>query len=283
MILITGARGLLGSLVHQECLNNGFDCLAVSRQAAQGFVKWDIEQGLINNKDSWVKEVRVLIHCAPIWLLPNVLDTLDKECLDRVIAFSSTSITGKQHTDSAKEKALIFNLQSGEDNLKSVAQQFRFTYNIIRPSMIYGYGRDQNVAHLARFIKRWRLSVLVGDASGIRQPVHVDDLVSAVFSMLSGKAMDGKTYTLAGAEMLSYDSMVKRIFSGLGYRPIIIRLPRYLMRFALTIAESLTKFGYTPDMADRMMQDLTYSNEEASNDFGYSPQKFLQNTARDLP
>ena len=282
MILITGARGLLGSLVHKNCLDSALDCLAVSRQDAPGFVKWDIEQELTEDKAQCLNEVSVLIHCAPIWLLPNVLDTLDKESLDRVIAFSSTSIVGKQHTNSAKERALISNLQAGEENLKSVSEQYRFTFNIIRPSMIYGYGQDQNVAHLARFIRRWRLSVVVGDASGARQPVHVDDLVDAVFSILSGKAMANKTYTLAGAERLSYDSMVKRIFSGLGYRPIIVRLPRSLMRLALRIAQRVTNFGYTPDMADRMMQDLIYSNAEAAKDFGYAPQKFLQNAARDL-
>ena len=76
--------------------------------------------------------------------------------------------------------------------------------------------------------------------------------------------------------------MVGRIFDGLGRRKRIISLPLILFRPALVVAAKFTRFSYTPEMADRMMQDLSYDISEAVRDFAYQPSAFLEQPKRDL-
>jgi len=51
----------------------------------------------------------------------------------------------------------------------------------------------------------------------------------------------------------------------------------------LSLAAKISSFSYTPEMADRMNQNLNYDFSSAQSDFGYSPQAFLVNPQRDLP
>jgi len=136
--------------------------------------------------------------------------------------------------------------------------------------------------HIARFIKKWGVMLLAGPALGKRQPVHADDLVEVSLAVLNKSATFYKAYNLAGQEVLSYRAMVERIFLGLRKSPRIICLPLAPFRVALRLAAKLGRFSYTPEMADRMNQDLVYDISDAMRDFDYRPQEFLSQPERDL-
>lgn len=283
MILVTGANGVVGKPLCQRLLDDNKTFKRVSRSSAAGAFKWDLNQPLDQHQQQRLQGVNTLIHCAPIWLLMDHINVLHSIGITRMVIFSSTSVISKQASTDKSEQTLVKQLSLGELALHEFASNSDLNFTILRPSMIYGHGHDQNVSHIARFIKKYRCMILMGKAKGLRQPVHCNDLVEAALTVIDNPNSFLKTYNLAGAEVLSYRQMVQRIFSGLGRKAIIISVPLSVFRIALRVLSKVGGFSYTPEMANRMDQDLAYSHQDAADDFGYHPQRFLENPKRDLP
>jgi nucleoside-diphosphate-sugar epimerase len=134
---------------------------------------------------------------------------------------------------------------------------------------------------IVQFIRRFGFFPVAGEASGRRQPVHADDLVRAVASMLENPETYGKAYDLPGGETLSYRSMVKRIFDALNRPPRIIGIPTGLYGYLLGAA-GLLGADATADIARRMNQDMVFDPGDARKDFSFVSQGFLQHPERDL-
>ncbi len=285
MILLTGARGVVGQPLRRALAEAGLDCLPVSRTSSstQDELSWNLEQTLSSGQIETISACHTLVHCAPIWLLSQHLEALSKTNIRRLIVFSSTSVISKKESIDPVDQSLVAQLSNAEQHLLKSHSNERFAVTIFRPSMVYGYGLDENVSHIAKRLLKMPLVPLAGDAQGLRQPVHADDLVTAVFAVLNAETTYGQTYELAGAERLSYREMVLRIKKATGSRALILRLPVKYYRLLLKIAARVTGFDYTSAMADRMNQDLIYDNGEAGRDFGYSPREFLLNPQQDLP
>ena len=284
MILLTGANGVVGYPLSAQLTKKGYSYLAVSRKSAvsKSAIEWDLESVMPDNVKSQLMGCDTLIHCAPIWLLAGHLDNLKAGGIKRLIVFSSTSVISKDDSANVEEQQLVSLLATAEKTINRFCSDNALNLTILRPSMIYGHGRDQNVMRVTNFIRKFGFMVIVGKADGERQPVHADDLVGACFAILEKPNTYGKTYNLAGGEALTYRSMVERIFIAMQKEPRIFSLPLSVFRFALRAAATLTSFAYTPEMADRMNKNMSYSNEDATRDFAYKPQLFLQNPQRDL-
>ena len=283
MILVTGANGVVGQPLCQHLTVQGRAFKRVSRSKGDNHVQWDLTQPLSAAQKQNLDGAKILIHCAPIWLLADHIETLYSLGVKRMVVFSSTSVLSKLSSNDQSEQLLVSQLAAGERSLTEFSKNNTLNVTILRPSMIYGYGRDQNVTHIANFIKKYRVMVLMGKANGLRQPVHSDDLVTACISVIDQPRSYSRSYNVAGSEVLSYRAMVERIFLGLKRKPFIISVPLPIFRIALRLASVFTTFSYTPEMANRMNQDLVYDNQPASDDFGYEPHGFLENPKRDLP
>ena len=291
MILVTGARGVVGYPLCEKLSSQEVAFFAVTRKPVSsenptGHVKgpgrwlsWDLDQPLDRSSLAihapGIEKLETLIHCAPLWVLQDDhLSAMAKLGLTRVVAFSSTSIEGKSDSSSVHERELIQLLHCAEDRIRRTCEALEINLTILRPSLIYGYGRDQNVSKIAQTIQRFKCMLIVGEGSGLRQPVHADDLVAAALSVIDKPETYGKNYNVVGGETLSYRSMVLRVFAELGVRPTIISLPLWLMRSGLTVLSWVSSFGYTADMADRMNKDLVYDCHLAKQDFNYKARGF---------
>jgi len=286
MILVTGAKGVVGVPLCEALSKSNRDFLSVSRHSNnRDSIQWDLicssERNRTNLKSS-LEGVTRLIHCAPIWLLPANLAFLNEVGVKQIVVFSSTSVLSKKSSQNAHEQSLVTQLADAENKVADFCSLQKIDLTILRPTLIYGYGRDQNVSHIAKFIRRYKFMFLVGKASGLRQPVHADDLVNAALSCLTTRKHKKMIYNLAGRDVLTYREMVERIFNGLGYKTRIFSIPLNVFRLALTCANKLGKFSYTPEMADRMNQDLDYDYSDAERDLGFAPQGFLEQVERDL-
>ena len=285
MILVTGANGVVGLPLCSALEECEIPFLKISRSKlnkTQSIIQWDLEKPVTNSILEQLALADTIIHCAPIWLLPQHLNTLDKCGIQRMIVFSSTSVISKTKSTNLQEQALVKQLSSSENELRSYCENQGIDLTILRPSMIYGCGNDQNVMKIAKFINRFGFMFLVGEAKGLRQPIHANDLVDVAINILDNNVTYGKTYNLAGGEVVTYRKMVELIFIALDKSVIIFPLPLFLYRFALLIAEKVTRFSFTPDMANRMNQDLDYDISSAKDDFSFKPQKFLISPERDL-
>ncbi len=278
--LVTGASGLLGTQLVKKLAQNNFTVMAVGRRQCPAqisdYCQW--QQIDLTQADLPDFNTQMLIHAAPLWLLPTFLANLtDQNQLKRCIAFSSTSAESKINSIDEQDRKLADKLLAAETELQRQFES-RLHYTIFRPTMIYGYGKDANISTIARFINKYGFFPVAGRANGLRQPVHVDDLVAATISVINSPQTFSKIYNLTGGETLTYKQMLVRIFKALNRHDRVIHLPVWCYRLLLKLSNS----EYSRGAADRMNKNLSYSSIDAVSDFNYQAQKFLTEPNRDL-
>jgi nucleoside-diphosphate-sugar epimerase len=217
----------------------------------------------------------ILIHTAPIWLLPDNLHRFVSGGLRRIVAFSSTSIFAKEHSTNSAEQDLIRILTASEERTWRIVAEMKLTLTILRPTMIYGMGLDANLTRMARMIRKFGFLPIYGSGKGRRQPVQARDLAEAALAVWKNPRTFGTAYNLGGGEILTYRAMIERIFRHLGKRPRIVRLPLLpqLLDFLGALRPSVHVNG---EIARRMNSDQTCDNKLAFQDFGYRPREFLE-------
>ena len=294
-ILITGATSIIGKSLIRRLLNQNKSIIAVSRShdfsgedPLLDSFQWDLGLQTIHDVEHPLSsvdseiEVTTLVHCAPIWLLPKHLVELHSFGVKRIIVFSSTSIEGKSNSSNSVEQYIVQQLKESEDFLNVFAQKANLQLTIFRPTMIYGYGQGLNLAFIAKMIQRFGFFPIVTAAKGLRRPVHADDLAQAVCLALPVPTSFNKTYVLSGAQVMSYDEMVRAVFAALK-RPIrIVKIPLFVYRMLILLAYKIAKTPMTASMAERMRENLDFDSMSAQEDFGYAPGSFLPNGIDDI-
>lgn len=273
-ILVTGASSAVGYYLVPRLRAGGFEPIVVGRRPPEyGGVEW-CEADLANPEqlarlpDAWG-----LVHVAPVTLLPGMLPVLRERGVRRLVAFSSTSVHTKRHSSVASERALAQRLLDSESRVMQRALFARTT--ILRPTLIWGGGRDQSISAIARFVERFGFFPVEGSARGMRQPVHADDLAAACLALLEPAAQGAGVFEIAGGEVLPYREMVERIFEAMGRPPRIVTLPRPVLQWAVRSARVLPRFrGWTPAMVARMNQDMQFPSLHARAILGHDPRPF---------
>ncbi len=268
---IIGASSVVAEHLKQV-LPVQYQPLLFSRSAPQGQTPGVVEA-----------TVSLWISVMPIWATPNYFDLFLARGARRIIAVSSTSRFTKAESPIESERLVAAQLAEGEQALAQWASACGVEFLILRPTIIYGRGRDLDLSLIARFIARFGFFPVAGAATGQRQPLHAQDLAIACIQALETH-LTGKTYEVSGGETLSYYEMVGRIFDALGKRRLIVPLPMSVFSAAISCARLLPAFNnLTPAMAWRMNEDLVFDHSPAVQDFGFTPRPFRPKTEDLLP
>jgi nucleoside-diphosphate-sugar epimerase len=289
-ICVMGATSLVGECLLPLLTQTGVQVLAFSRREhgnADGGVEWrqllqippssslpPLPQGEV---------IRYWICVAPIWVLPDYFDLLEAHGARRIVVLSSTSRFTKNDSSDLEERAVARRLAEAEERVRAWADSKDVEWVILRPTLIYGRGRDKNISEMARFIRRFCFFPVFGLAGGLRQPVHADDVAGACVSALKAAAATNRAYNLSGGETLSYREMTTRVFFALGLQPKLFKVPLTLFRFVLACVRWLPRYRHwSVAMAERMNRNLLFNYADAARDFGFSPRPFLLEP-KDLP
>ena len=124
--------------------------------------------------------------------IPPLLERLAASTVRRAVFVSTTSIFTALPAPSRHVRL----------DAEAAVTASSLDWTILRPTMIYGSARDRNISRLLRFLHRWPIFPLCGDA--LWQPVHVEDLADAVVAALDTPATIGRTYNLPGASPLPF-------------------------------------------------------------------------------
>jgi nucleoside-diphosphate-sugar epimerase len=216
----------------------------------------------------------VVYSVSPIGLLPKALPAMIQGGASRVIAFSSTSRFTKLDSPVEAERQAAQAWIEGEARVISLCEAASVSWTILRPTMIYAEGQDKNVSRLACLIRRYGVLPLSGGGSGLRQPVHGDDLAAAAIAAAASAAAANQAYNLPGGETMSYREMVGRIFDALHRPRRIITVPPWAWRLLFALARPLLPPGVNAAMGARMSNDMTFDAEAARRDIGWNPRAF---------
>lgn len=233
--------------------------------------------------EAFTGEIADWVCLAPIWVLPGYLPAIERCRPRRIVALSSTSVFTKQDSSDPVERETVARLRGGEQALVEWAEAHGVEWVILRPTLIYGRGLDRNLCEIARLVRRFGFFPLFGQARGLRQPVHVDDVAAACASALRNRQVRGHAYNLSGAERLAYRDMVGRVFAALGKAPRFVRIPLPLFRAALACLRFVPRFRkWSPAMAERMNLDMVFDHSAAEKDLDFMPRPFHPDEA-DMP
>lgn len=283
-VLVTGATSQIGQCVLRRLDDGGRPAVAFARKPAA--VKFSASARLVvcdlqGRVSEFPDGVSALVHIAAIWLLPAHLDALYEAGVRRLVCFGSTAIYTKPDSVNAGERAVARRMIEAEAQIAERCAVLGIAWTVLRPTLIYGLGIDRNITRAARFIRRFGFYPLATGATGLRQPVHADDLAAAALTALETSAAAGRCYDVGGGERLPYREMIGRIFDALGMPRRFVVLP--FLEYAVAGAGLLLRRPeVTGDIVRRMRQDLVCDNGPAEADLDYHPRAFLSGGRIDL-
>jgi len=276
---VFGATSFVGACLLPLLTEADFQVMAFYRRTIEeplDGVTW--QQLPLSSNQLFEKERNIpyWICAAPVWILPEYFDLLEAAGVRRVIVLSSTSRFTKGESSDREEQAISQSLADAESSVQAWAEGKGVEWVILRPTLIYGFGLDKNLTEIARIISRFGFFPLLGQAKGLRQPVHADDVAGACVAALSMSHGTNRAYNISGGETLTYREMVARVFSALGKRPRFIPVPLSLFKLAVVCLRLLPRYRHwSAAMAERMNRDLVFGHADASKNLGYKPRAFV--------
>jgi nucleoside-diphosphate-sugar epimerase len=220
-------------------------------------------------------QIKDWLCVAPVWVLPQYFSMLERYGACRVVALSSTSRFTKTDSPDPAENAVASRLAEGEARLRTWAEGKGVEWVILRPTLIYGRGRDKNIAEIARFVGRSGFFPVLGKAMGLRQPIDAEDVAAACVAALRVPAAANRAYNISGGETLPYREMVRRVFAAMQRRPQLVTIPLVVFRMAVACLRVFPRYRHwSAAMAERMNRDLVFDHADAARDLGFSPRPF---------
>lgn len=272
--LVFGASGQIGLPLLDRLGDAGWRVHAVSRQARSDTPGRHWLQGDFARMPALPGDVDAIFSCGPLDLFSHWY--ADSDILaPRVVAFGSTSATSKHASEDDGERDVARRLLGAEASVFEASERRGAGATMLRPTLVYGAGRDATLTRIAAMARRWGRLVLPRRADGLRQPVHVQDLADAAFAASLSVDASGRSYDLPGGETLSYREMVRRVLSCLDPPLPLLELPMPLFRAALAAAHARgVAHDLTASAVARMRDDLVFDAAPAARDFGYAPRTF---------
>jgi nucleoside-diphosphate-sugar epimerase len=234
--LVFGASGQIGAALLPLLVAAGWEVLAVSRQPRAGLdgVHW--QQADLHGPWTGPAHIDAVFSCGPLdhfaqWFAQSRLHGT------RVVAFGSTSVAVKQDSADPAERDLAQRLATAEQRLFEHAGQCASAATVLRPTLVWGAGQDRSLSRIAAMAARGGFFVLPASATGLRQPVHVQDLAQAALDVLPCSASHGRAYALGGGQVLAYNRMVALVLAALPRPARLWRVPTVVFAAAVGVAQ----------------------------------------------
>ncbi|WP_397596235.1 NAD-dependent epimerase/dehydratase family protein [Silanimonas sp.] len=274
-LLVFGLSGQLGDALCRRGLP--LPVLAVSRQAREpvaggGHVEWRA-----GDLDSFDEPHRfdAALSLGPLDAFARAVAS-GRVRAGRIVAVGSTSLHVKGRSPDAAERDVAARLAEAEDALFAACRESGTPCTVLRPTLVWGLGRDATVSLAVRLARRWPVLPLPLGAPGLRQPVHALDLAEASVAALSADVRVAGAFDLPGGERVAFGEMLRRsVAAGApGCRPCPVPWP--LVTLAGRADARLRGW------ASRLADDLVFDDGPARDALGWAPRGFAPSAA-DFP
>lgn len=225
---------------------------------------------------SWVVPPHtVVVSLLPLAVLADVLPALAG--VDAVVALGSTSRFSKARSADDTERRHAERLAASEVTLATWSGRTGACFTVLRPTLVYDMERDRNLARMKQFVQRFRMLPLARPATGLRQPIHADDVAKAIVGAIGNPEARNRSFNIAGGEQMTYRAMAERVFAACGLTPRLVLLPILPLRLAFGAAARLGLIGavsFGGSVFQRMNEDLVFDVDEGLDVLGYAPRRF---------
>jgi len=273
-VLIFGLSGQVGDALVVLLRDSGYAVTAVSCQKKNDDKNIEWVQAGFSDFESTEKNYHAIISLGPLdafstWLASSACSA------KKIIALSSTSIVTKKNSPDPNERDLARVLEASEQRLIRHTEKINAGLIVLRPTLIYGIGRDQSLSRWLNVARRFKFVVLPRNAGGLRQPVHVADVADAVFKALTLENSGRIVLDLPGGEVLAFDQMLLRSLRASFPATRVLRIPDFLFRLLIRLA-SFTSVGrgLGSGFFARLGEDWVFDAIPARTMLGYDPRPF---------
>jgi nucleoside-diphosphate-sugar epimerase len=306
-VFITGATGFIGSRLALKCLARG-DTVTVLSGA--GNATWAanaklieagggrVVLGSVTERDEvfpLVQGMDVVYHLAAaqhesdapdqfFWDVnvtgtKHVLEASHHAGVRRFIHASTIGVYGRGSAGLLDERSPVkpdniygVTKLAGEKLVQSYQPQLPCV--VLRISEAYGPG-DLRLLKLFKAIHK-NLFFVIGNGRNTHHPIYIEDLIDSLFLAATVDDAVGKTFVLAGKELLSTNEMVQIIASALGRKVSRVRLPLAVFLILAAMVETTCRpLKIQPPLHRRRMdffrKNLTFRQEEAFKYLGHNP------------
>jgi nucleoside-diphosphate-sugar epimerase len=194
----------------------------------------------------------------------------------RIVAFGSTSVHVKSGSPDPAERAVAARLAEAETALFAACRSRGTRCLVLRPTLVWGMGRDTTVSRVVGLARRWPLLPLPLGAPGLRQPVHALDLADVARTALERDGLPDGGFDLPGGERLAFGAMLRRSVAAGAPRCRVLPVAWPLVAAAGRAHPALRGW------ASRLAADLVFEDQAAREALGWRPRGFAPGPA-DFP
>lgn len=266
-ILVVGASSQIGHFLLPRLVARGESVLALSREPRRTGAGVSWLQGALPDRLPELPGLSAVISFGPLASLAEWLAHATFREAPRVIATSSMSADSKRDSPVPGEQAISRQLRDGEAALAAACERHGSGWTVLRPTLVYGAGLDKNFSPIARRAMRSRVFPLPA-GSGLRQPVHADDVAQAALAVLECPAAEGRVLPIGGGERLPAGEMFARVRRSLACSTVPLPLPAWSLRLAGRVLPRLR------GPLSRLERNLIADNGELQRLLGLHPRPF---------
>jgi uncharacterized protein YbjT (DUF2867 family) len=108
----------------------------------------------------------------------------------------------------------------------------------------------------------------------LQQPIHVEDVASAVAAVLVHPETIGRVYNLSGRDPITLETLAREVAGALGRRRLFVPVPVSPLIAALSLLSRVVRPPISVEQVRRVQEDKSFDHHEATRDFGFSPRDF---------
>ena len=271
--LVFGLSGQLGDAFRSRIDARLAPVLAISRSAQvdQPGIEW--QRGVLQEFGPAPADCERILSLGPLDAFADWVERT-RPRVARIVAIGSTGVRDKRDSPDPVDRDEAQRLARAEACLFAYGQASGTDVTVLRPTLLYGSGRDGSLMPLAQRARRWRALPWPRSAIGLRSPVHVEDVAQAVLDCLDAPASKGRAFDLPGGEVLAFDAMVARHLQRHAPGARLLRLPEAAFRMALSAAGLAGKGGRMKGWLWRARRDQAADAQAAHAAFRYAPRRF---------
>jgi nucleoside-diphosphate-sugar epimerase len=131
---------------------------------------------------------------------------------------------------------------------------------ILRPCMIYGPGNKGNLNLLYKFLNKnipWPL----GSFNNIRSYCSIENLCFIINELIERDDIPSGIYNIADSSPISTNEIILLISSSQDKKPLILNIPRFLIRFFCKIGDIFNLF-FNSDRLEKLTDSYVVSNDK---------------------
>jgi nucleoside-diphosphate-sugar epimerase len=276
-VVVTGALGFVAGHLVPRLLERGASVIGIVRPGrdSSGLARAGVEVRFANlaersGLESAFSGAAAIVHLSGMAQVPPLVAPLEACRVRRGVFVGSTGIYTRLASPGAEAKRL------GEASLRESA----LDYVILRPSLIYGTPGDRNLARLLRLMLRSPVLPLPGGGQTLQQPVHVEDLVSAILAALERPAAARREFDIGGPVAMTLAELAQTAAAALERRVWMVPVPLAPVHAAARLAKRLgMPFPVTPEQVLRLRESKAVEIGPARAVLGFDPRPFSDGIA----